>query len=99
MKIFGRPLEDYSEPPKEIEEVKEEEPEKKEKTLDELIEDALKDAPPIEGYTKEQLEKIVNEPYKGPNHPGSFEIGRSKIYGLKEKEAISSLSDLSDLQV
>ncbi len=68
---------------------------RKKKSLDELLQEALNNAPTIQGYTIKQLSEITGIPWtttrwhlerleaKGLVEP--YEIGRAKIYRLKKR--------------
>ncbi len=70
--------------------------EKRKKSLDRLIEDALRNAPKIEGYTIKKLAEITETPWpttrwhlellEARGVVEHFEIGRAKVYALKKKE-------------
>ena len=67
----------------------------KKKSLDEFLEDALRDAPVIKGYSIKDLAEICNIPWstarlrlEGMEARGFIEhidIGRAKLYSLKKK--------------
>lgn len=69
---------------------------KKEKTIDELIQEALKNAPKIEGYTIKQLAEITGTPWpttrwhlellEARGVVEHFKLGKAKIYRLKKKK-------------
>ena len=64
-------------------------------SLDELLEEELKKAPKIEGYTISQLSELLGVPWpttrwhlellEARGVVEHFEIGRAKIYSLKKK--------------
>jgi len=68
----------------------------KKKSLDEILQEALENAPTIQGYTIKQLSEITGIPWtttrwhlerleaKGLVEP--YEIGRAKIYRLKKRK-------------
>jgi len=68
---------------------------KREKTLDEMIEESLEKAPKIKGYTIKQLAEITETPWpttrwhlellEARGAVEHFEIGRAKVYSLKKK--------------
>jgi len=65
------------------------------KKLDELLEDALDDAPTIKGYTIKQLAEITEAPWptawwhlerlESRAIVEHFNMGRAKLYSLKKK--------------
>jgi len=65
------------------------------KKLDEMIEEALKNAPKIEGYTVKQIAEIIGAPWpttrwhlellEARGVVGHYNIGRAKVYFLKKK--------------
>ena len=65
------------------------------KSLDEIIEEALKDAPKFEGYTIKELAEITDTPWpttrwhlellEARGVVEHLEIGRGKLYSLKKK--------------
>lgn len=67
----------------------------KKKTLDELLEEELKNAPRIEGYTVKQLAEITGTPWpttrwhlellEARGTVEHYNIGRAKLYSLKKK--------------
>jgi len=66
------------------------------KSLDEIIEEALKDAPKFEGYTIKELAEITDTPWpttrwhlellEARGVVEHLEIGRAKLYYLKKKK-------------
>jgi DNA-binding transcriptional ArsR family regulator len=66
----------------------------KKKDLDEIMEEALANAPSIEGYSIRQLSEVIDSPWsttrwhlerleaRGIVEP--YELGRAKIYKLKK---------------
>ena len=66
------------------------------KSLDEIIEEALKDAPKFEGYTIKELAEITDTPWpttrwhlellEARGVVEHLEIGRAKLYSLKKKK-------------
>ncbi len=76
--------------------VKGREDKKKKKSLDDLIEDALENAPEVKGYTIKQLADITERPWpttrwhlellEARGTVEHFDIGRAKVYSLKKKK-------------
>jgi DNA-binding transcriptional ArsR family regulator len=68
----------------------------KKKDLDTIIEDTLKDAPKIEGFTIKQLAEITETPWpttrwhlellEARGVVEHIDIGRAKLYSLKKDE-------------
>ncbi len=68
----------------------------KKKNLDEIIKEALANAPKIEGYTIQQLAKISGAPWpttrwhlellEARGVVGYHQVGRAKVYTLKKKK-------------
>ncbi len=69
---------------------------RKKKSLDEMIEEALKNAPKIEGYTVKQIAEITGVPWptarwhlellEARGVVDHYDIGRAKVYYLKKKK-------------
>jgi predicted ArsR family transcriptional regulator len=69
---------------------------RKKKSLDEMIEEALKNAPKIEGYTVKQIAEIIGVPWptarwhlellEARGVVEHYDIGRAKVYYLKKKK-------------
>lgn len=65
------------------------------RSIDEIIKNALADAPKIEGYTIQQLAKITGAPWpttrwhlellEARGAVGHYQVGRAKVYALKKK--------------
>ncbi|MBI5253410.1 MAG: hypothetical protein HY930_03310 [Euryarchaeota archaeon] len=65
------------------------------KSLDDIIEEALRNAPKIEGYTIKQLAEITGTPWpttrwhlellEARGAIEHFEVGRAKLYSLRKK--------------
>lgn len=65
------------------------------KSLDAIIEEALVNAPKIEGYTIKQLAEVTGTPWpttrwhlellEARGTVKHFEVGRAKLYSLKKK--------------
>lgn len=70
--------------------------EAKKKSLDELVEEALEDAPTMKGYTIKQLAELTNRPWptvrwhlelmEARDVVEYFDVGRAKLYSLKKKK-------------
>jgi len=68
---------------------------KEKKSLDELLEEELENAPEIKGYTVKQLAEITGTPWpttrwhlellEARGTVEHFNIGRAKLYSLKKK--------------
>ncbi len=66
------------------------------KSLDEILQEALENAPVIQGYTIKQLSEITGIPWtttrwhlerlEAKGLVESYEIGRAKIYRLKKRK-------------